>query len=63
MRNENRTWFSRGLRDGLPIALGYLAGVSVLIEGAERDASGVIWYKVAFAGTSGYIMAEFISIQ
>ena len=39
------------------------SGVSVLIEGAERDASGVIWYKVAFAGTSGYIMAEFISIQ
>lgn len=39
------------------------SGVSVLIEGAERDASGIIWYKVAFAGTSGYMMAEFISIQ
>lgn len=39
------------------------SGVSVLIEGAERDASGIIWYKVAFAGTSGYMMAEFVSIQ
>lgn len=39
------------------------SGVSVLIESAERDGSGVIWYKVAFAGTSGYVMAEFISIQ
>ena len=39
------------------------SGVSVLIEGAERDSSGVIWYKVAFAGTSGYMMAEFVSIQ
>ena len=39
------------------------SGVSVLIEGAERDSSGIIWYKVAFAGTSGYIMAEFVSIQ
>jgi uncharacterized protein YgiM (DUF1202 family) len=39
------------------------SGVSVLIEGAERDASGTVWYKVAFAGTSGYIMAEYIEIQ
>ena len=39
------------------------SGVSVLIESAERDDSGVVWYKVAFAGTSGYVMAEFISIQ
>ena len=39
------------------------SGVSVLIESAEQDASGIIWYKVAFAGTSGYIMAEYVSIQ
>ena len=39
------------------------SGVSVLIESAEQDASGIIWYKVAFAGTSGYVMAEFVSVQ
>lgn len=39
------------------------SGVSVLIEGAETDGSGTVWYRVAFAGTTGYIMAEFISVQ
>lgn len=37
MRNENRTWFSRGLRDGLPIALGYLA-VSFTLGIAAKNA-------------------------
>lgn len=39
------------------------SGVSVLIEGVETDGSGVVWYKVAFAGTSGYMMAEYVSVQ
>ena len=39
------------------------SGVSVLIEDAEKDGEGIIWYRVAFAGTSGYIMAQYIDIQ
>ena len=39
------------------------SGVSVLIEDAEKDGEGIVWYQVAFAGTSGYIMAQYIDIQ
>ena len=28
MSLDNRTWFQKGLKDGIPIALGYFAAVS-----------------------------------
>ena len=37
--------------------------VSVLIESAVKDSSGNVWYKIGFAGTSGYMMAQYITIQ
>lgn len=37
MRNDNKTWFLKGLRDGIPISLGYLA-VAFTLGIAARNA-------------------------
>jgi predicted branched-subunit amino acid permease len=37
MKNDNRTWFLKGLRDGIPISLGYLA-VSFTLGIAAKNA-------------------------
>lgn len=37
MRNENKNWFTKGLRDGIPISLGYLA-VSFTLGIAAKNA-------------------------
>lgn len=52
-----------GAGSGYEVMTTLKSGVSVLLEGTEMDSSGTVWYKAAFAGTSGYIMAEFISVQ
>lgn len=37
--------------------------VSVLIQSATKDSDGIIWYEVEFAGISGYMMAQYITVQ
>ena len=44
--NENRLWFVRGLRDGIPIALGYFA-VSFTLGIAAKKA-GFTWVQALF---------------
>ena len=61
--NASLVYVRSGAGSGYDVTNTLKSGVSVLIEGVETDASGIVWYQVAFAGTSGYMMAEYISVQ
>lgn len=37
--------------------------VSVFIETATKDSAGIVWYKVSFAGETGYMMGQFITVK
>lgn len=37
--------------------------VSVLIDSASVDSTGTVWYKISFAGTSGYMMGQYLTIH
>ena len=37
--------------------------VSVFIETATKDSSGTIWYKVSFAGETGYMMGQYLTVK
>lgn len=37
--------------------------VSVLIQSASKDSSGIVWYKVSYAGTSGYMQGQYVTVQ
>lgn len=45
MKSETRMWFLRGLRDGLPIAVGYFAVAFAL--GIKADAAGMTGWQAA----------------
>ena len=45
--NDNKSWYLRGLRDGVPIMLGYLA-VSFTLGIAARN-SGLTWFQAGLA--------------
>ncbi len=47
MANENRTWFIKGLRDGIPISLGYLAVAFTL--GIAAKNAGFTAFQAALA--------------
>ena len=38
MRETKRTWFAKGMKDGIPIALGYFA-VAFTLGSAEKNAA------------------------
>lgn len=61
--NASLVYVRSGAGSGYDVMETLKSGVSVLIEAVETDAGGVVWYKVAYAGTSGYMMAEYISVQ
>lgn len=37
--------------------------VSVFIESATKDDSGIVWYKVSYAGETGYMMGQYITVK
>lgn len=59
MRNVNLTWFSKGLRDGLPISLGYLA-VSFTLGIAARKAGFSPFQAMLASLTNNASAGEFV---
>lgn len=61
MPGSNSTWFRRGLRDGLPIALGYLA-VSFSLGIAAKNAGMTAWQTSLMSLTNFTSAGEFAAL-
>ncbi|MDY3918726.1 MAG: AzlC family ABC transporter permease [Candidatus Limivivens sp.] len=58
MRNENKVWFSRGLRDGVPISLGYFA-VAFTLGIAAKNAGFTAFQAMLASLTNNASAGEF----
>lgn len=58
MINSNKSWFAKGLRDGIPIALGYLA-VSFTLGIAAKDAGFTPFQAMLASFTNNASAGEF----
>ncbi|MDO4306709.1 MAG: AzlC family ABC transporter permease [Eubacteriales bacterium] len=58
MRSENKIWFSKGLRDGIPISLGYLA-VSFTLGIAAKNAGFTPFQAMLTSLTNNASAGEF----
>ena len=38
-------------------------GTSVMIESAVKDNTGIVWYKVSYAGVKGYMMGQYLTVK
>ena len=61
MPESNPTWFRRGLRDGMPIALGYLA-VSFSLGIAAKNAGMTAWQTTLMSLTNLTSAGEFAAL-
>lgn len=43
--------------------VGQLSYTTVTIQGEAKDADGNLWYKIAYAGGSYYVFADYVTIQ
>ena len=62
MPGSNPTWFRRGLKDGLPIALGYLA-VSFSLGIAAKNAGMTAWQTTLMSLTNNTSAGEFAALS
>ena len=62
MPGSNPTWFRRGLKDGLPIALGYLA-VSFSLGIAANNAGMTAWQTTLMSLTNNTSAGEFAALS
>lgn len=62
MPESNPTWFRRGLKDGLPIALGYLA-VSFSLGIAAKNAGMTAWQTTLMSLTNNTSAGEFAALS
>ena len=62
MPGSNPTWFRRGLKDGLPIALGYLA-VSFSLGIAAKNAGMTAWQTTLMSLTNNASAGEFAALS